>query len=301
MLYSLGYDVWMINIRGNQYSKNHTRLESCTGCSEYWDFTHHDSAIEDYPVTIDYILETTGFENLFFVGYSMGTTQYLILLSERPEYNEKIKAGILLGPTAFGGHATNPMIVASPYAELIGTFITKLGFEEFMPNFLEIKTWLAHSVCKASQLQLKMCRDFFALSIGMEPKSMNASMAPLYMSHMPAGTNIKTMVQMGQIFRNGDHFYKYDHGLIGNMRRYGSYQPDEYDIRKVSAPTALIGGPADGFSDPKDNEILAKKLPNVLYNKQVKLDSFGHLDFILGVEAKSLVYDYVLYTFNQLR
>jgi lysosomal acid lipase/cholesteryl ester hydrolase len=130
----------MINIRGNQYSKKHTTLDSCTGCSEYWDFTHHHSAVEDYPVTIDYILETTGFENIFFVGYSMGTTQYLILLSERPEYNEKIRAGILLGPTAFGGHAKNPMIVASPYAELIGTFITKLGFQEFMPNFLEIKT-----------------------------------------------------------------------------------------------------------------------------------------------------------------
>ena len=291
----------MINIRGNQYSKKHTTLDSCTGCSEYWDFTHHHSAVEDYPVTIDYILETTGFENIFFVGYSMGTTQYLILLSERPEYNEKIKAGILLGPTAFGGNAQNPMIVASPYAELIGTFITKLGFQEFMPNFLEIKTWLSHSICESSPLQLKMCRDFFALSIGMESKSMNASMAPIYMSHMPAGTNIKTMVQMGQMFRNGDHFYKNDHGMLGNMRAYGSYEPEEYDMSKVSAPTALIGGPSDGFSDPKDLQILAEKLPNVLYNKQVEVEGFGHLNFILGVDAKSFVYNRVVNTLNKLR
>ena len=291
----------MINIRGNQYSKNHTSLKSCTSCSEYWDFTHHDSALKDYPVTIDYILETTGFSDLFFVGYSMGTTQYLILLSEKPEYNDKIKAGILLGPISFGGHATNPMVVASPYAELIGTFITRLGFEEFMPNFLEIKSWLAHSICESSSLQHKMCRDFFALSIGMEPNAMDPSMAPIYMSHMPAGTNIKTMVQMGQMFRNGNHFYKYDYGMLGNMRVYGSYVPDEYDVRKVSAQTALIGGPADGFADPRDLDILADKLPNVLYNKQVDSDSFGHLNFILGRDAKALVYDNVIETFNKLR
>ena len=230
----------------------------------------------------------------------MGTTQYLILLSEKPEYNEKIRAGILLGPTAFGGHATNPMVVASPYAEMIGTFITKLGFQEFMPNFLEIKSWLSHSICTASPLQLKMCRDFFAITVGMETNSMNASMTPIYMSHMPAGTNINTMVQMGQMFRNGDHFYKYDHGILGNMRVYGSYEPDEYDVSKVSAPTALIGGPSDGFADPRDLDVLAEKLPNVLYNKQVESNEFGHLHFILGKDAKSLVYDKVTHTFNKL-
>ena len=28
-----------------------------------------------------------------FIGYSMGTTQYLMLLSEKPEYNSKIRSG----------------------------------------------------------------------------------------------------------------------------------------------------------------------------------------------------------------
>ncbi len=31
----------------------------------------------------------------------MGTTQYLVLLSERPEFNAKVRAGFLLGPVAF--------------------------------------------------------------------------------------------------------------------------------------------------------------------------------------------------------
>ena len=41
-------------------------------------------ALLDYPATIDYIVATTGYDDLHFVGYSMGTTQYLMLLSEMP-------------------------------------------------------------------------------------------------------------------------------------------------------------------------------------------------------------------------
>lgn len=100
----------MPNIRGNSYSRNHTNLDPCTGCADFWDFGFEEPALSDYPLFIDFILSETGEEGIFFVGYSMGTTQYLILLSERPEYNSKIRAGVLLGPTAFGGNATNPLV-----------------------------------------------------------------------------------------------------------------------------------------------------------------------------------------------
>ena len=72
-----------------------------TESREFWDFSFDESARLDYPAVVDYILEKTGFGKLNFVGYSMGTTQYLIFLSERPEYNDKIQVGYLLGPTAF--------------------------------------------------------------------------------------------------------------------------------------------------------------------------------------------------------
>ena len=67
-------------------------------CEKYWNFSHHESALEDYSVSIDYILTKTKAESLFFVGYSMATAQYLMLLSEKPEYNSKIQAAFLLGP-----------------------------------------------------------------------------------------------------------------------------------------------------------------------------------------------------------
>ena len=39
---------------------------------------------------IDYALSVTGEESLYYGGHSMGCTQYLIMLSAKPEYNEKV-------------------------------------------------------------------------------------------------------------------------------------------------------------------------------------------------------------------
>ena len=74
----------MLNIRGNTYSRNHTHLDPCSSCKEFWSFGLEEGALLDYPVVIDYIVAATGYEDMHFVGYSMGTTQYLMLLSEMP-------------------------------------------------------------------------------------------------------------------------------------------------------------------------------------------------------------------------
>ena len=56
-------------------------------------------ALLDYPAAIDYIVATTGYDDMHFVGYSMGTTQYLMLLSEMP--GKYIMAKILHIHTTF--------------------------------------------------------------------------------------------------------------------------------------------------------------------------------------------------------
>ena len=81
LLADQGYDVWMANTRGNTYSKNHTSLNSCPTCSEFWDFGLDEQALFDYPAVIDYVLNHTGSEQLDFVGYSMGTTQGMIVFT----------------------------------------------------------------------------------------------------------------------------------------------------------------------------------------------------------------------------
>ncbi len=117
--------------------------------------------------TIDYILETTGAEQVYFIGYSMATTQYLILLAEVPEYNEQIKAGFLLGPTAYVGNATNPMVKLADQAELVQSAFQLVGMDEFMPNFLDVKSKIFHKTCRASYMHKLMCRNLFGRYIAL--------------------------------------------------------------------------------------------------------------------------------------
>lgn len=103
-----GYDVWMGNARGNVYSRNHT-VFTPDADTQFWNFTWHEIGIYDLPACIDYILEETNKTKLYYVGFSQGTTAMYVLLSMKPEYNEKIKAYAHLAPAAFMGHVKSPM------------------------------------------------------------------------------------------------------------------------------------------------------------------------------------------------
>lgn len=61
--------------------------------------------IYDLPAMIDYILYETGQQQLFYIGFSQGTTQFWILMSLKPEYNKKIKLMSALAPVAYLGNA----------------------------------------------------------------------------------------------------------------------------------------------------------------------------------------------------
>lgn len=58
----------------------------------------------DLPTMIDYIIDTTEFEQLHYVGHSQGTTAFFVMASERPEYNDKVIMMHALAPIAFMGN-----------------------------------------------------------------------------------------------------------------------------------------------------------------------------------------------------
>ena len=120
----------MINIRGTTYSRRH--VDYSVEDPQFWNFSHHESALYDYAATIDYILGETEASQLFFAGFSLGTTQYFILLSERPEYNKKIKAGFMIGPTAVGKNAANVFVTLAPLAPGLMRLSETLGKPGFI-------------------------------------------------------------------------------------------------------------------------------------------------------------------------
>jgi len=82
--------------------------------------------IYDVPAVIDKILAITDLPSINYLGYSMGATQYIVMLSERPEYNSKIKKGFLLAPAIIIKNSTSPVRAASIIGLNINGLVRKI-------------------------------------------------------------------------------------------------------------------------------------------------------------------------------
>ncbi|KAL4720096.1 hypothetical protein ACJJTC_004440 [Scirpophaga incertulas] len=107
VLADAGYDVWMANIRGNKYSKEHIRYKEKS--KEYWNFSWHEVAVFDVPAVIDYI-------------------------QVRPEYNNKLSVGIALAPEVFISNMESPLKSLAGITSNIAHTEIMYGSYEFVPK-----------------------------------------------------------------------------------------------------------------------------------------------------------------------
>lgn len=108
-----GFDVWMSNTRGNTYNRGHIYLNSIIG-QRYWRFSMDELALIDLPIQIDFVLKKTGASKLAYLGHSQGCTLIYMLLSEKPEYNDKLSVVLHVGPVAFIEFIRAPFLRAQP-------------------------------------------------------------------------------------------------------------------------------------------------------------------------------------------
>ena len=74
LLVDEGYDVWIGNNRGTEYSWDHETLSSKDD-NEYWMFTWAEMGLYDDIANITMIKQQTGVDKVFYIGYSQGTIQ----------------------------------------------------------------------------------------------------------------------------------------------------------------------------------------------------------------------------------
>ena len=54
-------------------------------------FSWNEMGKFDAPAMIDHILNVTGHDKLYYIGFSMGNTIFFTMMHHRPEYNEKVR------------------------------------------------------------------------------------------------------------------------------------------------------------------------------------------------------------------
>ncbi|ODM99328.1 Gastric triacylglycerol lipase [Orchesella cincta] len=288
-LADLGYDVWLANSRGTTYSRNHVSLTPDQ--HQFWDFSFHEVGYYDLPAYFDYILATTGEEKLHYVGHSQGTVVFWIAMSEHPEYNDKVHAMFGMGPVAFLNGTVSPIrYLADVSTQLqVREAEALFGDREFLPNNGVLKH-LNRLVCENKYLESLICENIMFLLCGFDKPQMNETTLPVVLAHTPAGTSSHTVIHFAQLMKSGK-FRQFDYGKRKNVQKYGSEQPPEYDLAKVTAKVALYYGENDWLAVPKDVLELSRALPNVMVTFKVKLEAFNHLDFLYAIDINKLLYD----------
>lgn len=255
----------------------------------------------DLPAVIDYILEVKITENRFhlqrldnhqviYVGHSMGTSMAFAMLSLKPEYNDKVKAMFALAPVGYMRHIKSPIRLLAPFSKDFDWMMRFVGNGELLPQSKMIR-YLAKYGCELTDAEKYICENSIFVLCGFDKEQYNEQLTEVVFAHTPAGTSIKTIVHYAQEIHDDGLFKQFDYGRNENLIRYGQPIPPEYPVENITTPITLIYADNDWLAGHDDVELLNKRLKNSQGMFRVPFDTFNHLDFMWGKDAKTLVYD----------
>ncbi|KAL7290221.1 hypothetical protein TKK_0015926 [Trichogramma kaykai] len=296
LLWDAGYDVWLGNVRGNTYSKKHKTLS--VDEAAFWDFSWHDIGYHDVPSVVEYIVNTTGKDELFYVGISMGGAYFSVMSTERPEVARHLKAAVLLVPAVYDRHVRYNFLrtMSKNWRQVQILFETFNIHEVFGRNSLTNQ--VSDKFCRVAYVGQWLCRKFILYILRDDPKQIDNNKIPEFLNSFPAGTSAKMLIHWFQMIDNKD-FQHFDYGKEKNLIMYNSTEPPKYNLSKIQPPVAVFHSKHDDVVQPKDVLRFYNQVPNKLGEYDVG-HSFTHFDFQIGINATEFVYKKILDIFEKL-
>ncbi|KFV85556.1 Lipase member M, partial [Struthio camelus australis] len=294
ILADAGYDVWIGNSRGNSWSRKHK--EFAFHQEEYSAYSFHEMAMYDLPATINYILQKTGQEQLYYVAFSQGTTTGFIAFSSIPELDRKIKMFFALAPITTNSNVKSPLVKVFDLPEALIKLI--LGRTVIFGRGKILQQVTSH-LCSYSIFK-SFCSLVLYLSGGFT-NNLNVVFVHSFSSAFitlifPSDTQLVNISLFPfQLYLTGDFKY-YDYGK-DNMLHYNQTTPPFYELENMKAPLAAWYGGKDWISAPEDVNITLSRITNVAYKKYIP--EFVHLDFLWGMKAYEEVYREILELMEQ--
>ena len=292
----------MLNNRGNRYSRNHTYWDPQRDAVKFWNFSWHENGLYDLPVTIDYILESTNRTKLLYVGNSMGCTEFFVLTSLLPEYQQKISYMVGLNPSTYA-HSIN-LIQPIIRMGLWGIKLMENVLGEIMPHS---EFYVKH--CFSFDLMLRICKESLYLLLGRHEKMIEEvrffkicrifffkffiflfqSQLPVIFGHVPSGSSFKQTLHYIQGFKR-QRFAQFDYGKLENLRRYGSEQPPDYSLKSIKTPISLYHSPNDNLVSSADIKFLRSQIVNLISYNEVPYKPWNHVSNLWNVNARKFIH-----------
>lgn len=280
-----GYDVWIGNTRGTNYSRGHTSLTPAD--SAYWDWSWDELVAYDFPTTVQYVHDQTG-QKLHYVGHSLGTLIAFASFSQDKMLN-MLRSAALLSPIAYMGQMSS--FLARSAADLfLAEELQWLGLNEFNPRG-EAVVGLLEVICQNPN---NNCSDLMTSLTG-KNCCVNSSATDVFLQHEPQSTATKNMIHLAQMIRGGK-IAMFDYGSTEeNNKHYNQTTPPEYKMASIppNVPLFLSNGGQDLLSDVKDVQTLLDSLDGHERDKLVVqfTADYAHADYVFAVNAKQVVYD----------
>lgn len=288
-----GFDVWIANSRGTRFSRKHASLDPAKPA--YWDWSWDELVSYDLPATFDFVFSQTG-QKIDYVGHSMGTLTALASFSEG-KLVDKLRSAALLSPVAYLSHMTTALGTVAAKA-FVGEITTLFGLAEFNPKGAPVANFLK-SLCAISGID---CYDLLTSLTG-KNCCLNSSTVDLFLRNEPQSTSTKNLVHLAQTVRDGT-VTKFNYGSPNfNLEHYGEARPPVYNLANIprNVPLFISYGGRDSLSDDRDVGLL---LDSLKFHDGDKLTvqfikDYAHADFIMGVNAKDIVYNALLAFFKR--
>lgn len=283
MLSNFGYDVWLMSMRGTDFSMYNQEMDP--SLPEFWDYSLDNFGLDDVPTVINYIRRQTGFKKVGYIGHSQATFSVFALLSAKPEFADVIEPVIAVAPVAYMHHTTS---IAR------GLFMSALDTPDIHGPVPEtaarIRSSLARLCAKNNLHTLRIVCGLVDALVGGNGSGTRKG----YFSHFPYYTSQKVFRHFGQLVKK-QQFGMYDYGPQENQLRYGSTESPLYNIGHIrSKSLTLIWTKTDLLSDVRDVERFKHELKVPLY-RDIFIDrNFNHFDLITHDDSRYLVWAPIL-------
>ncbi|VDM49514.1 unnamed protein product [Toxocara canis] len=260
-------------------------------------FSWDDISEYDLPAMIDYVLNVTNNNQLYYVGYSEGTLTMFARLASDQTFARKIRKFFALAPIGTLAHIKG--LIESAAKKFMRPLRVLARFSaEFMPNNSLFRK-MSKATCSINRI-IEHCENLMFQMTGPATSQLNETRIPVYMTHLPAGTSTANLLHWAQMV-NSQRIQKFDFGSTkANMRHYGTPTPPMFNLTLIKAPIYLYWSEADWLADKRDiQDGLLAVIPKEYIIENNELENFNHFDFIWGINAARQIYQPIIKTIKE--